>query len=277
MAVQKGLTLHQMDVTAAFLNGNLKEEVYMRQPEGFVVEGKEHLVCKMKRSLYGLKQSPRCWNSVLDDHLRGMGFVQSSSDPCIYIASEGESFIIGVYVDDIVLAGRSQKRMDEVKRDISEKFEVKDLGELNYFLGVNIVQDHKNGTVWIGQPLYTQNVLKRFGMEDAKPVSTPASVNTKLLKGSEESEYVDQDLYRSAVGSLLYLSTMTRPDIAYAVGNVARFSAKPTKQHWTAVKRILRYLKGTPNLGLLYRRSNSKSVVGYSDADWGGDQNATKI
>ena len=170
LAVQNGLKLHQMDVTTAFLNGKLKEEVYMKQPEGYTVKGKEDLVCRLKKSIYGLKQSPRCWNSALDSHLKKMGFIQTNGDPCLYMASEGEMFLIAVYVDDIILAGKSNKKLTSVKQALSKEFQVKDMGELHYFLGVKVVQDHKTGNVWIGQESYTENVLRRFGMEDAKSI-----------------------------------------------------------------------------------------------------------
>ena len=275
VAVQKGLKLHQLDITAAFLNGHLEEEVFMDQPEGFKVEGKEHLVCRLKQSLYGLKQSPRCWNSTLDAHLKSMGYVQSTSDPCIYTSTEGETSIIGVYVDDFVIATESSERIEQVKAALSQKFDVKDLGSLHYFLGVQVKQDEK-GT-WIGQPTFTESILQKYGMSDAKPVKTPVSVNSKLLNASEESELVDQSLYQSAVGSLLYLATRTRPDISFAVNNVARYCSKPTKSHWTAVKRIFRYLRGTTHHGLLYSKgSESHDLIGYSDADWGGDDNDYK-
>ena len=127
-AVQHGLELHQMDVTTAFLNGELKEEVYMRQPEGFAAKGKEDLVCKLKKSIYGLKQSPRCWNSALDNYLKELGFLQVSGDPCLYVSSEGEMLIIAVYVDDILLAGASSKKLNAVKQALSKKFEMKDMG-----------------------------------------------------------------------------------------------------------------------------------------------------
>ena len=169
LAVQKGLTLHQLDITAAFLNGELKEDVFMRQPEGFIDDGKEYLVCKLKHSLYGLKQSPRCWNHTLDTHLKSMGFVQSPSDPCIYTSSEGETCLVGVYVDDIVLAGQSLKRIEEVKKALSLRFDVKDLGELNYFLGVQVSQDHKNGKVWIGQSTFTESILRKYGSSSHEP------------------------------------------------------------------------------------------------------------
>ena len=137
MAVQNGLKLHQMDVTTAFLNGELEEEVYMRQPEGFIVEEQEHLVCKLKRSL---KQSPRCWNHALHNQLTEMGFVQTASDPCLYVAAEGEMVIVAVYVDDIAIAARSDAEIADVKRALAARFEVRDMGELHYFLGVKVVQ-----------------------------------------------------------------------------------------------------------------------------------------
>ena len=248
ISVQKGLKMHQLHITAAFLNRHLDEEVFMRQPEGFTEKGKEHLVCRLKHSLYGLKQSPRCWNHTLDRHLKGLGFVQSANDPCIYTSSEGED------LDDMVLAGQSTQRIEEVKEALLQKFDVKDLGELNYFLGVQVVQDHENGKVWLGQPTFTESILKRYSMEEVKPVKTPVDVNSKLLKATEVSELFDQGLYQSAIGSLLYLSTRTHPDITFAVNNVARFCSNPTKQHWTAVKRIFGYLRGTTQFGLLQKR-----------------------
>ena len=243
----------------------------MKQPEGFVVKGQEHLVCKLKRSIYGLKQSSRCWNSVLDQHLKKLGFIQSVSDPCIYVASEGEMFMIAVHVDDLVLAAKSDKHIADVKKALSEKFEVKDMGELHHFLGTKVLQNKQNGEVWIGQPAYTQKVLRKFNMENAKPVDTPVDISSKLVKMNEDSESANQEQFQSAVGSLLYLSTMTRPDITYAVSNVAKFCANPAKEHWIAVKRIMRYLIGTMHLGLLYRKNELKSCVGFSDADWAGD------
>lgn len=244
LAAKDNMLLHQMDVTTAFLNGTLKEEVYMKQPEGFVAEGKEHLVCKLTKSIYGLKQSPRCWNAALDGHLRDIGLSQSTSDPCIY-TSEGGSVILAVYVDDIILAARSEQRMREVKKAIADAFTVKDMGELKYFLGVTVDQETSPVAIWIGQPSYTKRVLEKFMMDEAKSVSTPVDASAKLTKTDEGEETFDQGLYQSAVGSLLYLSTWTRPDIAYAVGNVAKFCTRPSTTHWIAVKRIMRYLKDT--------------------------------
>ena len=276
IAVQNNLKLHQMDVTTAFLNGKLDEEVYMEQPEGFVVKNKEDLVCKLKRSIYGLKQSPRCWNSTLNCHLKEMGFVQLTADPCLYTSSKKKMFHIAVYVDDIVLACKSIERIAEVKKALAKQFEVKDLGELHYFLGIKVVQDQKSGEVWIGQPAYAKNIVQHFGMEHAKAVATPVDPSVKLEKAKEDSEIFDQGRYQSAVGSLLYLSIGTRPDITYAVSNLARYCARPTKEHWLAIKRIIRYLIGTLDCGLFYCKDGSKKCIGFSDADWGGDINDRK-
>ena len=269
--MQHGLKLHQVDVATAFLNGKLEEDVYMRQPEGFVTKGQEHLVCKLKKSIYGLKQSPRCWNITLDDQLKDMGFIQSTSDPCVYKNSGGETFLIGVYVDDIILAGKNDKIIDEVKKALGAKFNIKDMGKLHYFLGMNIQQDEKTGNVWIGQPAYVESILKKFGMNNSKLVSTPIDPNTKLTKITDDEQSIDQQLYQSAIGSLLYLSGGTRPDITFSVSNLAKFSAKPSKHHWIAIKRVMRYLKGTIDFGILYTKQKSQNFVAYSDADWAGD------
>ena len=145
------------------------------------------------------------------------------------------------------------------------------MGELEYILGVKVVQDSSKGQIWIGQPSYTESVLKKFGMEDSKPIETPIESNQKLCKATDTCTLFDQEQYQSAVGSLLYLSVKTRPDITYAVNSVARYCARPTIQHWKAVKRIMRYLKGTQSLGILYRSDGPTDFVGYSDADWAGD------
>jgi len=269
LAAKYGLHLHQLDISTAFLNGELKEDIYMKQPEGFQVKGKEHLVCKLKKSIYGLKQSPRCWNEALDKQLKNMKFKQSANDPCIYILQSGEEvFIIAVYVDDIILCGKNQDRINEFIGMIGDKFDIRDMGTLKYFLGVKILY-LDSGAIWIGQPTYTRELLSKVSMEKSKPVATPVESGCKFVKSKDTDDIVYQEFYQSAVGQLLYLSTRTRPDIAYAVGNVARFSSKPSQQHWIAVKRIFRYLNGTINHGLLF--DNKSNVEGFSDADWAGN------
>ena len=271
LAATKNLLLHQMDVTTAFLNGTLEEEVYMKQPEGFVKKGKENLVCKLKKSIYGLKQSPRCWNNALDGYLKSINLEQSNADPCIYTGPEG--VIVAVYVDDILIATETEEMMIKMKRSLSQKFEVKDLGELTSFLGVQVKQSSDG--IWIGQPGYTSRILDKYQMKDAKPVSTPVDISSKMNIDSD-SPPVDELLYQSAVGSLLYLSSWTRPDIAFAVNTVAKYNSNPTMEHWKAVKRILRYLKGTSEQGIKYSKDSKENIIGYCDADWAGDRSDRK-
>ena len=147
LAIQKKLKIHQLDVTTAFLNGKLQEEIYMKQPEGFVTKGREHLVCRLKRSLYGLKQSSRCWYATLDQYLKELGVLQSDSDPCVYIAAVDEMAIVGIYVDDIVIACGSEEQLKKFKSSICKRFNVKDLGKLHHFLGMKIVQDDVSGDI----------------------------------------------------------------------------------------------------------------------------------
>ena len=250
LSVHYQLQLHQLDVTTAFLNGQLKEEVYMTQPEGFVQLGKEHLVCRLRKSIYGLKQSPRCWNTALDAHLKQLGFVQTESDLCIYCAP-GEPCLLGVYVD-IVLAAKATIKIHEVKQGVEQKFAIKDMGRLHNFLGIKVVHNDKTGRVWIGQPGYTHRLLKRFKMEEAKPVAAPVDTSTKLID-VECNNFPVPCEFQSAVGGLLFLAHATRPDISLAVSDVAKFSAHPLQQHWIAVTRCYgRYLRGTTCFGLAF-------------------------
>ena len=276
LAVKNGLKLHQVDVTTAFLNGSLEEEVYMKQPEGFIEPGSENLVCRLKKSIYGLKQSPHCWNLALDSKLKEIGLSQSSHDPCIYYKNEkGNMLVVCVYVDDIILAGQQEGSIQQVKVALASAFDIKDLGRLNYFLGIKIEQKSDN-SIWIGQPAYIEKLLTTHGMQNCKPVNTPVSIGNKFVKANEEDEPVNQRQYQSAVGSLMYLAVSTRPDISYAVSSLARFSCKPTNEHWTALKRLLRYLKGTTNLGILYSNTGMDKCIGYIDADWAGNQDDRK-
>ena len=213
---------------------------------------------------------------TLDTHLKKLGFLQCNSDPCIYVAAIEELMVVGVYVDDIVTGCKSRERLEDLKKRLCSQFDMKDLGRLHHLLGLKVVQDDMKGDVWIGQSIYIERVLERYGMENAKSVGTPVDVSSKLVYADDEDEVIDSGVYKSAVGSLLYLSTGTRPDIAFAVSMVAKFSSKLTRQHWAGVKRIFRYLKGTSELWLLYKRETDSEISGYSDADWAGDLNDRK-
>ena len=272
LAVYFKMNVQQMDVVTAFLYGELEEEIFMEQPPGF--EKKGDLVCRLKKSLYGLKQSPRQWYKLLDQFLRDKSYRRSDVDPCIYVKEDKDLIMIALYVDDLIIASKSEKLMKETKQNLCDRFEMKDLGRLHYCLGIEILW-RNDGTCSFNQSKYIENVLERFSMKDCKPVSTPINSGTKLTKEmspttAEEISEMNVIPYRSAVGSLIYLVTGTRPDIAVAVGEVAKYSNNPGKQHWMAVKRILRYLKETVNLGINCD-PDSTELVGYSDADWAGD------
>ena len=278
LAAERDMDLQQMDVKTAFLNGELEEEVYMTQPEGFIEVGKEHLVCKLQKSLYGLKQAPRAWNTLIDGFLKEKGFVQSMADHCIYTRLEGAStVIIALYVDDLIIASNSDEKMKWTKDFLNQRFEMKDLGPLSYCLGIQIRRDRTNRILWMSQEKYISDVLKRFNMSDCRPVATPLEPGVRLTKDmgpatQKEMEDMRKVPYRSAVGSLMYAMVGTRPDIATAVGVVSRHLENPGQAHWSAVKRIFRYLRGTTGVGICYGTSKNLGVLeGYSDADWAGD------
>ena len=270
-AVQRDFLIHQMDVETAFLNGKLDEEIYMQQPEGYLKPGEEHLVCKLEKSLYGLKQSSRCWNKAFREGVEKIGFTQASADPCVFIRKEDTLTIIAIHVDDLMILAENILEMQRLKDSLKLQFKMKDIGELHYYLGVCIVQDREGKQVYIHQGQYIEKMLKKFGQTEAKSVSTPADLNVKLQKEDGVSRPVDTISYQSIVGSLVYAAITTRPDIVQAVGVVTKFCANPTQSHLSAAKRILKYLKGTGYLGLSYKKCADGNPIGYSDADWAGD------
>ena len=270
VAVQFNLKLHQMDVQNAFLNGKLDENIFITQPKGFEVEGKENFYYKLSKSLYGLKQSSRCWNSELHAYLIKLGFIQSASDSCIYYKLTDELCIIAVYVDDLIIACKSIDEINMIKKSLCERYRMKDLGILNHFLGVKVEHDVKNQSIFINQSTFASSLVNEFNFENSKSVKTPADVNVKC-QNSNSSKPFDSKLYQSCVGGLLYLSNRTRPDLTYSVSKAARYCANPTEENWSFVKRILRYLNGTLNFGIAYSKVDSPMLIGYSDADWAGD------
>lgn len=229
-----------MDVVTAFLNGKLKEEIYMQQPPEYSEQGKEHLVYKLKKSLYGLKQSPRCWNTALREHMGSVHFKQSTADPCVFIQTEtGGVTVVAVYVDDLIIIAKMTEKMEGVKRNLATQYKMKDLGKLHYCLGITIEQDEKNKSLCLHQQQYIQGMLEKYGLSQAKTVATPADVSVNLKKIDGISKAVDPVWYKFMVGSLLYASIATRPDIAQAVGAVSKFNSNPSEAHLTAVKRIM--------------------------------------
>ena len=276
LANAHNLEVHQMDVKTAFLNGEIDCDIYMSQPEGFIDPNKPEHVCKLKKSLYGLKQSARCWNDTLDRYLMSTGYRKSDADSCLYVKSikkdDGRiSFVIlGVYVDDIVPVSNDTEMLNNEKESLCRRFDMDDRGEVHYLLGMLIKRDRAAKTLSISQRSYTEKILKRFGMEASKPVGTPLEPGKKFQKFTEDDERFDTQTYQQAIGCLTYLSVISRPDIAAAVGTLSQYMSEPSKEHWMGVKRILRYLKKTLNFGLKYS-AGKMELIGYSDSDWAGD------
>jgi hypothetical protein len=239
--------LFQMDVKSAFLNGPTKEEVYVEQPPRFEDDRYPDHVFKLSMVLYGLKQAPRAWYECLSDFLIANSFKVGKADPTLFTKTcDNDLFVCQIYVDDIIFGSTNQKSCEEFSRVMTQKFEMSMMGELNYFLGFQVKQ-LKDGT-FISQTKYTQDLLKRFGMKDAKPAKTPMGTDghVDLNKGGKS---VDQKAYRSMIGSLLYLCA-SRPDIMLSVCMCSRFQSDPRECHLVAVKRILRYLVSTPYFGI---------------------------
>ena len=268
IAAQKGWYLHQLDVKSAFLNGVLKEDVFVDQPQGFVIEGEEQKVYKLKKALYGLKQAPRAWYGEIDSYFSERGFQRSQNEPALYTKIEGKSdiLIVSLYIDDLVITGNCVRLITEFKSDMKKKYEMSDLGLLHYFLGIGIIQSDEG--IFITQEKYAKALLERFKMIGCNPVATPLVVNEKFQKEDGSGE-ADATLYRSLVGSLLYL-TATRPDIMFATSLLSRFMHKPTRIHYGAAKRILRYIQGTIKFGIMYERNVEPKLFGFCDSDWGG-------
>ena len=269
LAMSKDWCLRQLDVQNAFLHGFLEEEVYMKQPPGYEDKTKPHHLCKLDRSLYGLKQAPRAWYSRLCGKLQSLGFVPSKADTSLFFYRKGNHVIFMlVYVDDIIVASSSQEAVDALLRDLEKDFAIKDLGNLHYFLGIQV--QRKKGELLLTQERYASDILKRVNMQLCKPVKTPLNTTEKLSVTSGTRLGVeDSTRYRSIVGALQYL-TLTRPDLSFLVNKVCQFLHSPMTVHWEAVKRILRYVQGTIGLGLKIRKSNSMLVSAFSDADWAG-------
>ena len=276
IANQLDLDIHQMDVKSAFLNGELHEDIYMKQPEGFVDEINPSKVCRLKKSLYGLKQSARCWNQVIDKYLKSSGYIQSDADACIYykhktINGKKIIVIIAVYVDDTIICSNDTATLKSEKKNLSDQFEMDDRGELHYILGMAVKRDRKKRVLTIDQNIYLQDVLKRFGMEDCKPVATPVEPGKKFTVLKDEKEaFPNVQMYQAAIGSLNYAAIATRPDLSVAVGMLSQHMRNPSHEHWSGVKRVLRYIRGSIDFGLRFTYSDEFVLSGFADADWAG-------
>ena len=273
LAASHGLLVHQMDVKTAFLNGELEEEIYMDQPDGFVVEGQEGKVCKLLKSLYGLKQAPKQWHEKFDRTLTSAGFVVNEADRCVYYRyGGGEGVILCLYVDDILIFGTNLNMIEEVKDFLSKSFEMKDLGVADVILNIKLLRGGDGGVTLV-QSHYVEKVLSRFGYSDCKPASTPYDPSVLLRKNRRITR--DQLRYSQIIGSLMYLASATRPDISFAVSKLSRFVSNPGDDHWRALERVMRYLKATVSYGIHYA-GYPKVLEGYSDSNWISDADEIK-
>ena len=267
IAAQNDLILHQMDVKTAYLNAPIDCEIYMEQAKGFQKTGVngETLVYKLNKSLYGLKQSGRMWNNLLHSHFIENGFTQCPTEHCLYTKETNEGMIlILVWVDDLIIGGKNETMLNETKRMMHERFKMKDLGKLSYFLGIEFEQG--DGYVKMNQRKYIDKILEKYDMNDCKPRSTPSE--QKPDEGGNQDP-VDPRKYREIIGSLIYLMMATRPDICWAVTKLSQHLSNPLETHWVAAKHVLRYLKATAHYDLCYtKHKDGLKLVGYSDADW---------
>ncbi|KAI5323652.1 hypothetical protein L3X38_032724 [Prunus dulcis] len=244
------------------------EEVYVEQPQGYVEKGREDKVYRLRKALYGLKQAPRAWNNKIDHYFQQNGFTRSLSEPSLYLKKEGthDFLILCLYVDDLIYTSTNPRMAEVFKKNMMKEYEMTDLGTMRYFLGIQVQQSDEG--IFISQGKYAENLLKKFNMLKSKPMDTPMAINLKLTSNDGAPKF-DASIYKSVVGSLIYL-TNTRPDIVHAVSVVSRFMSDPSNHHFAAVKRILRYIQGTKGYGIRYTQEKKAHLVGYTDSDWAG-------
>ncbi|GJY13842.1 putative ribonuclease H-like domain-containing protein [Tanacetum coccineum] len=259
--------VNTMDVKSAFLHGKIEEKVYVCQPPGFEDLDFPDRVYKVEKALYGLHQAPRAWYETLSTYLLDNGFQGGKIDKTLFIKRDkGDILFVQLYVDDIIFGSTKKSLYTKFKKMMHKKFQMSSMGELAFFLGLQVKQ--KEDGIFISQDKYVTGILKKFGFSDVKTASTPMETHKPLLKDAD-GEDVDEHLYRSMIGSLMYL-TSSRPDIMFAVCACARFQVNPKSLHLHAVKRIFRYLKGQPKLGLWYPKDSPFDLVAYTDSDYAG-------
>jgi hypothetical protein len=271
------MDLGQIDIEKAYLNASLAETVYMQQPEGFVVEGKETWVCRLKKALYGTMQAGHEWWKEFDKTYHDMGFVRSRADECVrYREKDGEKIITVTYTDDVTILSNTAEGVARIKAEMKEKYGLKDGGDLHFMLGVRVERDREKRTIRLSQRAYAERVLHRFNMSDCTAVRTPLAPGTNLSRADmpisvEEREEMSTIPYREAVGSIMYLAIATRPDLCYPVQMLSRALSNPGRAHWNAVKHVLRYIKGTLDYGITYDGNCPESFQPqtFSDSSFG--------
>jgi hypothetical protein len=266
-------SLYQMDVKTTFLNGLIEEEVYINQPRGFEVHGCETHVCKVEEGPLWVETGTTCMVLQDDEYLSGLGFTKTDADSNLYyLVDHSNLLVLVLYVDDLILTGSSKKLIEWCKAELAREFDMKDIGLMHYFLGLEVWQSP--GEVFLGQGKYAVEILKRFQMMDCKPMATPMVANLKSFVDSD-LDLIDPSVYRQLIGSLMYLVN-TRPDICFAVNTLSQYMVQPRQVHWVAAKHVLWYLKGTVHFGLRYVGDGEVVLQGFSDSDWAGSASDKK-
>ena len=280
IVAEREMHLHQIDIKTAFIRSDLSEEIYLTPPElptelheKYQVKHWHGKAWRLLKAIYGLKQGARSWHITLSGALVELGFVASSFDPSLfYHNSNGMTILILIYVDDILIASKSMSAIEKFKRDVGRLFEIRDLGKASLFLGISILHSLEENCVYMHQASYIRQLLQRFGLTNCTPISTPMRVDTfQLVSQADGKRNNCSDLfpYRELVGALLYLSTVSRPDISFSVSVLARSMHAYSEVHWMAAKNVLRYLKGTLGYAICY--DGCTSIAGFTDSDWAGD------
>lgn len=267
LSVKLGLDVNHLDVKTAFLNGDLEETIYMRMPECYNSDSSVCKVLKLKKAIYGLKQASRAWNKKVDNCLISNGYQRSKIEPCMYIKNINKcKTIVTVYVDDFFIFSNDKIETKNLKQILSNKFSIKDLGEVKLCLGMNVNFNKDKGFVTLSQENYIDQLLSKFNLTDCKTVDTPMEIKLNVNKG--EIDINSHVPYQQLIGSLMYLSVMTRPDISYSISFLSQFNNCYTKEHWEYAKRVLKYLKRTKCYGIKYCKEGNSEITGYVDADW---------
>ncbi|KAL0328076.1 UNVERIFIED_CONTAM: Retrovirus-related Pol polyprotein from transposon TNT 1-94 [Sesamum calycinum] len=272
-----------MDVKTSFLHGDLEENIYMQQPAGFVDKSKPDYVCLLKKSLYGLKLSPRQWNKNFDTFMHILNFKRIKYDHSLYFKYDGDiPVFLVLYVDDMLIAGPSLKHIKNLQDNLKRNFEMKDLGEAKKILGMSIERNRKNSTIFLNHKSYVQSILKRFCMEKSKPSSVPLATHFQLSKEQcpkteKEKEKMQNIPYSNAIGSIMFLMVCTRPDIAYSISCLSRYMSNASPPYWEALKWLLRYLNGSANLGIMFSKcSKGVDLTSYVDSNYANDRDSRR-
>nr|GFA99901.1 retrovirus-related Pol polyprotein from transposon TNT 1-94 [Tanacetum cinerariifolium] len=272
-AAHKNMVVCQMNVKTAFLNGNLREEVYVSQPDRFVDQDNPNHMYKLKKALYRLKQAPRAWYDMLSSFLISQDFSKGSVDPTLFIRRNGNDLLlVQIYVDDIIFAASTPKLCDLFAKLMCSKLKISVMGKISFFLGLQISQNPRG--IFINQSKYALESLKKYGFESCDPVDI-LMVEKSKLDEDKEGKVIDPSHYRGMIGTLLYL-TASRPDLYFAICMYARYQARPTKKHIHALKRIFRYLRETVNQGLWYLKDSSVALTAFADAVHAGCQDTRR-